>query len=247
MMRSRKPQCPFRPSRLVRIGTSALTPESRPRGGRKLLTSHVSIAAIATVLLATACGDATEKTTDAEPKAQTELGGAVRTPAPDVSQLSLPELTNDGKPMSFVAQPGELLVLYFGYTSCPDVCPTTLADLKAALKKLGEPASKVQLAMATIDPRRDTADVLPQYVQSFIPGSKALRTENEADLKKVAEVLGLSYEVDYSDPQKPEVAHSGYLYAVNDEGKLVVQWAFGTTSADMASDMKILLDQGSGS
>ena len=100
--------------------------------------------------------------------------------------------------------------------------------------------------MATIDPRRDTAEILPQYVRSFIPTAKALRANDETDLRKVADVLGVSYETDYSDPEKPEVAHSGYLYAVNDEGKLVVQWAFGTTSADMASDMKILLGQGSG-
>jgi protein SCO1/2 len=169
------------------------------------------------------------------------LGGVVRDPTPSVADISLPNVSDGGKPMAFVGPPNGLLIVYFGYTSCPDVCPTTLADLKAALKKTGEDADRVQVAMATIDPRRDTAEVLDGYVKSFFPTAIALRAKDDAQLQAATDALGVSYQTDYSDPANPEVAHSGYLYAIDADGNLRVQWAFGTTANDLAADIELLL------
>ncbi|MGE0732977.1 MAG: SCO family protein, partial [Acidimicrobiia bacterium] len=78
------------------------------------------------------------------------LVGAVREPRPQVGEVSLPEA--GAGPFRFAAEPGHVLLTYFGYTSCPDVCPTTLADLKVVFEDLGAAADRVELAMVTIDP-----------------------------------------------------------------------------------------------
>ena len=95
--------------------------------------------------------------------------------------------------------------------------------------------------MATIDPQRDTAEVLDGYVKSFFPTAKALRADDEEQLTKATDALGVSYDTDYSNPEDPKVAHSGYLYAIDQAGDLRVQWAFGTVSKDLAADIELLL------
>src|SRR3990172_7649696 len=114
----------------------------RPRGPSGYrLARWIPIVALALVL--TACGSDTPYVP----------AGLVRTPAPEVGDLSLPDSTAGGADFAFRAQPGGLLLLYFGYTSCPDICPTTLADLRTALRQVGEEfAARVDVAMATVDP-----------------------------------------------------------------------------------------------
>ena len=88
------------------------------------------------------------------------------TPAPMVDLSSIPSLTDPGSDITFQADPGEFRLVFFGYTHCPDVCPTTLADLTVAMRKLPEAdAAKVDTVMVTVDPDRDL-DVLAEYVQS---------------------------------------------------------------------------------
>ena len=126
------------------------------------------------------------------------------------------------------------------------MCPTTLADLKVALGDLGDDASRVATAMITVDPKRDTP-VLASYVQSFVPGAHALATDDQAALQAVAGPFGVSYEVSTSPTGEVQVAHSSYLFAVDDAGRLVLTWPVGadpetTTSAkDLTADMKLLL------
>lgn len=133
--------------------------------------------------------------------------------------------------------------MYFGYTSCPDVCPTTLADTRTALERLGDGPGRVNLAMATIDPDRDTDDVLSSYVRSFIPDAHALRTTDEAALRAAADVFGVSYSVTENADGETDVSHTGSLYAVDDQGNLLVSWPFGVTIDDLARDLEILLDR----
>ena len=173
-----------------------------------------------------------------------QLRGAQREPLPDVRGPSLPDATNDGQDFEFVAEDDGLLLVYFGYTSCPDVCPTTLADARQAIADVGpEQAARVDLAMVTIDPERDTSEVLSNYVQSFHHGSHALVTDDDDRLREAADAFGASYNVSPTENGEPEVSHTGFLYAVDDRGKLVVTWPFGTPSADLAHDIDVLLSQ----
>ncbi len=170
-----------------------------------------------------------------------ELSGFVRTPLPSVADISLPDASAGGAPFQMVAPQGELLLVYFGYTSCPDVCPTTLADLKTALTDLGDDAAKVSVAMETIDIGRDSADIISHYVQSFIPEAHGLRADDDATLRAAADAFGADYEVTVGDNGEYEVMHTAHLYAVDDQGNIQVTWAFGTEPATIAGDIRILL------
>jgi protein SCO1/2 len=148
------------------------------------------------------------------------------------------------------AQPGHLLVVYFGYTNCPDFCPTTMTNVARAEADLGDDGSRIDVAMVTVDPERDTA-VLADYVRSFVPDAHALATDDQAALQAVAGPFGVSYQVTTSPTGEVQVAHSSYLFAVNDQGKLVITWpvtadaSTTTSSKDLTADMRVLLKDAS--
>ncbi len=172
-----------------------------------------------------------------------ELSGFVRTPLPSVADIALPDGSNGGAPFQMVAPPGELLLVYFGYTECPDVCPTTLADVRKALRELGDDAEKITLAMETIDIERDTEEIITTYVQSFVPDAHGLRAPDDATLRAAADIFGADYSVVINDEGKYEVGHTAHTYAVNDEGLILVTWAFGTEAEVMAQDIRLLLKE----
>jgi len=194
-----------------------------------------TIAAVgALTLVAAACGGD-------EPH---EFAGFQRTPPPDVGQFELPDLSNGGEAFPLTADPGELLVVYFGYTNCPDFCPTTLADTRAARQQLDDP-SAVDVAMITIDPDRD-APILADYVGGFFPeDGHALATDDPAELERVAAPFGAQYEITTNDEGDIEVAHRTDLYAVDDQGRLVLTWSFGVTKDQLAADFEELLAEAS--
>lgn len=194
-------------------------------------------AAVALVLLASGvagCGD------DGGSGA---LAGIVREPAPDVSAVTLPEASAGGAPMTFRATTGGLLVVYFGYLSCPDVCPTTMADLRTALGKLtAAERAKVSVVMVTIDPGRDTGDALSAYVRGFVgPTGRAARTDDDRALRRAAEAFGADYSVTTKSDGAVEVSHTAYLYAVDDQGKLRLTWPFGIKAPQLQNDLRLLL------
>lgn len=195
------------------------------RAGRRGLAALLLVTA-----LAAGCG-------------QAELTGYVRTPLPAVGEVSLPDASAGGADFAMRAEPGGILVVYFGYTSCPDVCPTTLSGLRAALADLGDDAGKVSVAMVTVDPGRDTPDVITGYVQSFVPGAHALRTDDDARLQTAAAAFGAAYDVTISGDEY-EVVHTPHLYAVDAAGNLRVTWPFGTEPNAIAADLRILLRSG---
>jgi protein SCO1 len=170
-----------------------------------------------------------------------ELAGFVREPTPVVSDVGLPDVSQGGESFDFAAEPGGLLLVYFGYTSCPDVCPTTLADTRTALSRIGDDAERVSFAMATVDPGRDTDEVITGYVQSFLPEAHALRTDNDAALRASVTPFGADYQVSVDDSGDVEVIHTGSLYAVDDQGRLLVTWPFGITIEDLSNDLELLL------
>lgn len=192
---------------------------------KRLLTLGVLL-----ILVASACGSE-----------EAELSGFVRTPLPDVSSAVLPDASSGGADFAMRAPQDEILIVYFGYTACPDVCPTTLADLKSALRDIGDDAEHINVAMATIDPGRDTDEIITGYVQSFVAGAHGLRTGDEDELRAAADVFGADYDVTITDDGDHEVIHTAHLYAIDDSGHLQVTWAFGTEPETIAQDLQILL------
>lgn len=170
------------------------------------------------------------------------LSGMVRDPAPRVDDESLPDASRADAAMPLRAADDGLLLVYFGYTSCPDVCPTTMADLRIALGDLAEAErARVQVAMVTIDPTRDLGGVLTNYVQTFVPDAHALRTEDTVLLERVADRFGASYSVERGESGAIEVSHTAFVYAVDDAGLLRLQWPFGTTADALSRDVQSLL------
>jgi protein SCO1/2 len=175
-----------------------------------------------------------------------ELVGYTREPAPDVADVALPDVADDGREFAFRAPAEGLLVVYFGYTQCPDVCPTTLANVRGAREDLGDDAERVSLAMVTVDPERDT-DVLAEYVRSFVPAAHALATDDGGDLQAAADRFGVSYQVAERPDGEVEVAHTDHLFAVDDTGTVVLTWPSGTERQDLAADLEQLLRDTAGS
>ena len=173
-----------------------------------------------------------------------ELTGFERDPAPNVGDFSLPDLANEGEDFPIKAPEGEILIVYFGYTNCPDFCPTTMSDVKLARNRLDDDDDeRVNVALVTIDPDRDLP-ILADYVQGFVPDGHALGTDDASDLAQVAAPFGVTYDVtENSDTGEIEVTHSTWLYAVDDEGNLLLTWQFGVSIDGLAQDMEILLDQ----
>jgi protein SCO1/2 len=215
----------------------------RPRRRRRNLTAA---ALGALVLVGAACGsDSSGSSADSSPplSAERSLAGVVREPAPVVDGTTLPSLTEPGTEASFRAADGELRAVYFGYTNCPDVCPTTLADWTVALRRLPpEVAERVSTLMVTVDPERDN-EVLAGYVRSFVPDADAAGTTDADLLAAAAAPFGVTYAVATNDEGEIEVEHSGFLYLVGDDGRLLVSWPFGTSSEDMAADVQALFDR----
>ena len=225
-------------------------PQLRDERPRRPVRSAVLVGTLALGLgVGAACGS--DVPTKAAPSAEAvgndgTISGMQRDEPLDVSAIRLPEAVDGATAGEFttVAKPGGLLVMYFGYTNCPDVCPTTLAALRQAYKGLGDDAKRIETAMVTVDPARDTAEVLPGYLASFISArTHALIPADDAQLKTAeAAYLATSSITTGSDGQ-PEVAHSGTTYVVDEHGKVLVEWPFGTTPAAMRNDLSILIDQ----
>jgi protein SCO1/2 len=202
----------------------------------RLHRSHAPwLALVSLALGAVSCGgDSAEAT----------LRGVVRAPALQVGSIALPDAaTGTSTPM--VAPAGELYLVYFGYTSCPDVCPTTLSDIRVALGDLPTAlADRVTVAMTTLDPERDTDEVLTGYLAHFFENSIALRDTDAAELATAAETFGVKWEVEAHEAGQPYgVSHSAVTYVVDDTGTVVVEWPFGFDTADMTADLRTLLEE----
>ena len=196
-------------------------------------------------------GDAPSQAGDTadDPFGDDGWNGIVRDPLPHVDTVELPIVGDPDDPdtdpgvLGFAAEPGEVQVVYFGFTACPDVCPTTMADLAVALRILGDDADRVDTVMVSVDPERDR-DSLHAYVNAFVPGSTGLLTDDADLLEAAGEPFGASWEVRHLDDGTIEVDHTAFLYAVDDQGRLIVTWQFGTPSDLIAADLSRLLEQG---
>jgi copper(I)-binding protein len=164
----------------------------------------------------------------------------------EVGALSLPDVTaGRAGSFAFKAEPGTLLVVYFGYTSCPDQCPTTLADLRQAKEAMGADGQKVHVAFATVDPDRDTVTTMNQYLGIFFaPGQfDALRSDDPNVLTPVLDGFLAKATVAPHAPgaAQYDVSHTGTAYVVDERGVVRLEWPFGVQGTDMATDLESLL------
>lgn len=179
----------------------------------------------------------------------TGLKGFVPEQTTDVGAIALPDVGPVGKGAErpIVAAPGDLLLVYFGYTSCPDVCPTTLGDIRSAIRRLpANDRQRVEVAMVTVDPTRDTTTVMRGYMGHFFSTWRAYRTTDPAALRAAEDAFGATSSVTPKKGGGAEVTHSAFTYVVDDQGRQIVTWPFGMRSKDMAADLRTLLARNQG-
>ena len=137
---------------------------------------------------------------------------------------------------------GKVVVIFFGYTQCPDVCPTTLAGLAAAMKLLGADAKQVQVLFVTVDPERDTQALLAAYVPQFYPTFLGLRGDTATTAATAKEFRIYYRKVAGSTPQNYTIDHTASSYAYDPQGRLRLLIRHGETPQNIAADLKLLLD-----
>jgi protein SCO1/2 len=155
-------------------------------------------------------------------------------------------LTNtEGEPVSTSDLQGKVVLLYFGYTSCPDFCPATLTDFQRVKNELGEDAGDVAFVMITVDPARDTPERLGEYLEFFDPAFIGL-TGTVEEIEPVKQQFGIISKPGDATPMANGgefyfVDHSTQTYVLNTEGELALEYAWGTPAEDITEDVRHLL------
>jgi protein SCO1/2 len=139
---------------------------------------------------------------------------------------------------------GKIAIVFFGYTQCPDVCPTTLSTLKQVMALLGEEAHRVQVIFITLDPERDTAELLAQYMPSFDPSFLGLRG-SLAETAATAAAFKVFYKKQPgSTPGTYSIDHSAGMYLYDLQGRLRLYVKHGESAKHIAEDIRLLLVTG---
>ena len=159
-------------------------------------------------------------------------------PAPDFALTA-----TDGQQFRLSEHRRQIVLMFFGYTSCPDVCPTTLAEAKQILKGVGSDADRVIFLFITVDPERDTPQVLANYVAAFDPAIVGL-TGTSDELAAVRQAYGVFAEKEVVDASAVgyTITHTSRVFLVDTEGRLRLSYAFGTLPDDILQDVRHLLN-----
>lgn len=156
------------------------------------------------------------------------------TPAPSLADLSYA----NGEPVDLETYRGKVVLLYFGYSSCPDICPATLSTAATAIGELDDP--DVPLLMISVDPQRDDPAALEAYVKYFAPTFHGV-TGSTADIDRVASGYGVFYDLgDESDTDEYLVDHTATLIGVGPDGVLRIVWAPDVTASALSDDIEEL-------
>ena len=152
------------------------------------------------------------------------------------------ELTDhNGKPRRLEDFRGKAVVVFFGFTHCPDVCPTTLVDMAQVVKSLGSDGDRVQVLFVTVDPERDTQDALAKYVTAFDPRFLGMRGDLEAT-RRVAKDFKIYFEKRKTGDTY-SIDHSAQSYVIDPQGRLRLFVRHDRISSDLPDDLKTLLKE----
>ena len=151
-------------------------------------------------------------------------------------------LDPDGKVRTLSDFKGKVVVMFFGYTQCPDVCPTTLTEMQQVMSILGPQSDKVQVLFVTVDPQRDTAAILKQYVPAFDSRFLGLLPADDIALEKVAKDFKIYYKkVPGISPGSYTIDHTAGSYAFDPDGRLRLYIKHAQGPEALAHDLKELL------
>lgn len=181
------------------------------------------------VLLFAACGQSKQSFQNLDITGGTEFG----------KDFSL--IDHHGKPRTLADFKGKAVVMFFGFTQCPDVCPSTMTEMAAVMEKLGDDADRVQVLFVTVDPERDTQALLAEYVPHFDKRFLGMRPVDAAALKKLA----ADFKVYYAKVERPDgsytMDHTAGSYVFDPQGHLRLFIKHGQGADPIVHDLKQLL------
>lgn len=216
----------------MRTPTTSASGYSAPPNHRR---KGIGVAMLTALLVGSACSSSGP-----------ELAGYEVDPAPAVGAFTLTDGSDGDAPFPLRAAPGEVLVAFLGFTNCPDECPTAMAKISTALDELGDRADRIEVAMITVDPVRDTSAVLTQFAQGFVDGARALRTDDEQLLQSVTTAFGATAASEHDhEGMTTQVGHTDYIYVLDQDGTVVLTWTADRTADEIADDLKVMLDRAS--
>ena len=150
---------------------------------------------------------------------------------------------HNGKPRTIADFRGKLVFVFFGYTHCPDICPTTLSDMAGVMKSLGPDADKLQVLFITLDPERDKPEVMAGYVPAFHPGFLGLYGDRAATEKVARDFKIFQQRVSGSDGKSYTIDHTAASYVFDTRGHLRLFVRHGQNGAPLLNDLKLLLSE----
>lgn len=170
------------------------------------------------------------------------FSGIVAEPPAPVADFTL--TANTGQPLALSDLHGQWTMVFYGYTSCPDVCPTTLATLKHLREALGDQAGKLQIVFISIDPDRDTPAVMNTFIGHFGPGFTGL-TGTPDQIVAAAKSFGVTYNrVAVNSAQAGYLmSHSAFVYLLDPQSRLRVTYPFGVSVNEMKADLDYLFTE----
>ncbi|MBI5965257.1 MAG: SCO family protein [Chloroflexi bacterium] len=166
-------------------------------------------------------------------------GTAYNEPYPLASDFELTHAS--GEVFHLSDQRSRIVLLFFGYTFCPDVCPATLAELNTALNNIPDGADLVQVVFVSVDPDRDTPQITQEYVTRFNPSFIGLSGPMD-DLEKIWQDYDIFREVVKTDSGLATVNHTARVLLIDKDGNMRLSYAFGTPVEDIVFDLKLLLE-----
>jgi protein SCO1/2 len=151
-------------------------------------------------------------------------------------------IDHHGHPRSLADFRGKVVVLFFGYTHCPDVCPTTLGELAEVMKRLGPDADKVQVLFVTLDPARDTPALLAQYVPAFHPSFLGLYGDEAATRKAAADFKVFYQKQPGRDADSYTLDHGANSFVFDPQGRLRLVFGYASGVEPLVHDIRLLLE-----
>ena len=214
------------------------------RGRAGVGVASVLLVVVLAVLGVACAGDAGDEGVVAD-----EPVGLRRTPTPELGDLTFLDYAEDARGRAFplAADPDGYLLFYFGYLSCPDVCPLTLGHLGTATADLpADLAQRVTVGMVTVDPARDEGTEIADYMTHFVdPGRyHALRAPDGVTLREAGERVGATWRREGRAPSGAYfMAHTAAVYVLDDTGAVIWEFPFGTQPAEISAAL-VSLDAG---
>ncbi|HLA44269.1 MAG TPA: SCO family protein, partial [Aggregatilineales bacterium] len=170
-----------------------------------------------------------------------DLLGAVISPPRFINNFTMPATT--GTDYTYSEHHGKIRLVYFGYMTCPDVCPTTMADLLRAYREIEEPSDSVEVLFITIDPERDSLERLQLFTGAFHSDFIGLRPQSDEQLQALLDDFGVKVEKREVDSALEYLLdHSAAVLMIAPDGRMISQYPFGVSYTEIAHDVDVMMD-----